>query len=96
MIHKHRRTVRCWFCGYLARRLPSCRGLSPRYWRPDGRVVVVGRKRRLQPYGVCGADLGHGERCREPMLLTRDARFVLRAVAQWERRGRNSASEFDR
>jgi hypothetical protein len=61
----------------------------------DGRVGVVGRKRRVLPYGVCGADRGVNGTCQEPMLLRRDARFVLRAVIEWDRRGNNRTSEFD-
>lgn len=61
----------------------------------DGKVGVVGRKRSVVPYGVCGADLGYGRRCDNPMLLTRDARYVLRAALEWDRRGNNRVSEFD-
>ena len=85
-----RRVVVCWFCGKRARRVPSRRGL---YWlediRSDGKLPVVGRRRGVRAYGVCGALLKHGYWCFDPMLRPADAAYVERAAAQNERRGGN-------
>lgn len=91
-----RRSVRCWFCGNRKRRVPSGRGLSPDSLDDKGRVKVVLRKRTVVPYGVCGAKTGYWPNgCPEPMLLPKDARFVLRAALEYDRGGGNKRSEFD-
>ena len=87
-----RRVVVCWFCGKRARRVPSLGGLWL-YWQADihsdGKLPVVGRRRGVRAYGVCGATLKHGLPCPEPMLRPADAAYVLRAALQNERRGGN-------
>lgn len=76
--------VKCWMCGFKGRRLPKGEPLK-----------VVGRKRKVQPHGLCpGRKLG--DRCNEPLLEPADARFVLRAAIQNDNNGGNSMSEFDR
>lgn len=91
-----RRTVRCWFCGNRKRRVPSTRGLSLDWLDDHGRVKVIWRKRTVVPYGVCGAKTGYWEQgCPNPMLLPKDARFVLRAALQYDRGGGNHRSEYD-
>jgi len=93
-----RRSVQCWFCGKRAQRVPSARGLRPSMIDENGHIKVVLRKRTVQPYGVCGSKKNpwHGEMgCPQPMLLPKDARFVLRASIQYERCGHNKMSEID-
>lgn len=91
-----RRTVRCWFCGHVARRVPNARGLNPDFLDEDGRVKVVLRKRTVVPFGVCGAKTAYWPSgCPEPMLLPEDAAFVCRAAVQYDRGGGNKRSEFD-
>ena len=91
-----RRTVKCWYCGHRARRVPN---LPPTLMSPllnrQGRMRVIGRRRTVVPYGICGAELSSWERCTEVMLLPEDARFVLRAAVAHERRGGNRMSEYD-
>lgn len=90
-----RRTVRCWRCGNKKRRVPGAR---PAWWfdlTASGRLHVVGKRRTVQPYGICRKELPWGERCGEVMLLPVDARFVLRAAIAHERRGGNRMSEYD-
>jgi len=92
-----RRTVRCWFCGNKKRRVPSTRGIPPSWLDERGRVKVILRKRTVVPYGACGA-MGHPwepDGCRQPMLLPKDVRFVLRAALQYDRGGGNHRSEYD-
>jgi len=95
MSRGRRRRVWCWRCGHRARRVPGTRGLSPWLYDEDGRVPVVGRRRKVFAYSVCGAELPWGETCQEPMLVRRDARMVLRAAIEYERRGGNKRSELD-
>ena len=82
-----RRRVWCWHCGHCARRVRS------------GDRAVVGRRRRVDTYGVCGASLGpdlaSSWLCRKQMVVRDDALFVLRAALAWERHGRNRKSEYD-
>jgi len=91
-----RRTVMCWYCGHRARKVPNPPPtlMSPLVNR-QGRMRVVGSRRTVVPYGVCGAILSSLERCTEVMLLPEDAAFVLRAAIAHERRGGNCMSEFD-
>ena len=89
-----RRTVRCWYCGHVARRVPGSRSLLfAAALTRDGRIRVVGRRRTVQPYGACRNDLG-GWHCTEPMLLRADARLVLRAAIAHDRSGGNRTSEY--
>ena len=76
--------------------MPSSKGLDESTLDDKGRVRVVLRKRTVQPYGVCGAK-GHPwhPSCPEPMLLRKDARFVLKAALEYDRGGGNARSEFD-
>jgi len=90
-----RQRVRCWFCGKRARRVPSTSGLDQYQLTSDGRVGVVGRKRTLQPYGVCDGDVGWAGLCHQPMLLPKDALFALRAAREYDRAGGNKRSEYD-
>lgn len=83
-----RRTVRCWNCGHKARRKPDM---------ASDLLTVVGRRRRVRSYGLCGHLLGRSDcwECMEVMLLPADAAFVLRAAIEHERRGGNLRSEYD-
>ena len=85
---KQRCRVWCWHCGHRARRVRS------------GSREVVGRRRRVDTYGECGANLGpdlaSSWLCRKQMVVRDDALFVLRAALAWERHGRNRKSEYDR
>lgn len=90
-----RRRVRCWFCGNRARRAPNTKGISLSLLDDAGRVRVVGRKRTVESFGVCGASLPGDEKCTEPMLTRADARFILRAALAHDRAGRNDRSEYD-
>jgi hypothetical protein len=94
---KKRRTVRCWFCGKKVRRVPNSCGIKPDMLDDKGRVKIVLRKRTVVPYGVCGTTghPWHPDGCPNPLLLPRDAAFVLRAALQYERGGYGFRSEFD-
>ena len=97
LMDSRRRSVRCWFCGNRARRVQSTRGLNLDQLDDKRRVKVVLRKRTVQPYGVCGAK-GHPwypDGCPNPMLLPKDAKFVLRAAAEYGNGGYGFRSEFD-
>ncbi len=76
-----RHRVRCWVCGWRARR------------RPTELVGVVGRRRQVQSHGPCG----NPERpwCDGRLLTLADCRYVVRAAIQHERGGRNRRSEYD-
>ena len=60
---------------------------------------MIGRRRRVDTYGVCGASLGpdlaSSWLCRQRMMVRADACFVTRAALARERRGLNRASEYD-
>ncbi len=91
---KPRRTVRCWKCGHKARRVANTVGMNP-YRHIRGRVEVVHRNRRPLVFGLCPGEGPWGYQCGEPMLLPRDAKYVLRAALGYERGGGNRRSEFD-
>ena len=74
-----RKTVRCWYCGHKARRTPGY-GVAP----------VIGRKRRVRLYGICGT-----RGCTESMLLPCDAKYALRAAIEYDLSGGNRRSEYD-
>ena len=78
-----RRRVWCWFCGNRARRM------GPRL-----RVGVVGTDDTVPTFGLCMADLGY-RNCYEPMMLRKDARYVLGMAVEYERGGWNVRSEYD-
>ena len=95
MTDSRRRRVWCWRCGHRARRVPGTRGLSPWLCDERGMVAVVGRRRRVLAYSACGAEAPWGEICQEPMLERRDARMVLLAAFEHERRAGNKRGEYD-
>ena len=49
-----RRTVRCWRCGHVARRVPGLGRRRMSWWvfNRRGRIGVVGKRRTVQPYGA--------------------------------------------
>lgn len=91
-----RRRVRCWKCGNRARRVASTRGIMPSVLDDNGMVRVVLSDDIYQPHGACGAYLDEwSPPCAEPMLLTNDARTVLKAAIEYDRQGWNRMSEYD-
>lgn len=89
-----KRQVRCWMCGNTAEREPSTDGVEP-LLDESGNVRVVGREETVEPYGMCDGKTSWGSVCGQPMLLPEDAKMVLEAAVDYDRRGGNTRSEFD-
>lgn len=76
--------VRCWVCRRSA-------------WRVRFVMArVAGRVTKVRDYGRCPATSRWGGVCRGSMHRDKERVFVLRAALDWDRRGMNCTSEFDR
>lgn len=86
---RRRCRVRCWVCGYRARRMmfPPIEEV----WVP----VVLRRRKVLAAFGCCPKCLTGDWPERVDLLRRRDARMVLRAAVEYDRKGYNRHSEYD-